>query len=91
MHEQFYQNIEPDYAGRYRNTRVIITGSRYLTTAPEKLDGEMERLLEVPFPELLEESRGNGKEDLIKTKIKAQPGPSMIRHRNAFTWKMKLF
>lgn len=46
MHELFYQNIDPEYAGRYRDTRVIITGSRYPTTAPEKLDREMKRLFE---------------------------------------------
>lgn len=50
MYELFYQNTGPDDVGRYFDTRVILTGSRYLTTAPEKLDGEMKRLLEVPFP-----------------------------------------
>lgn len=44
MHELFYQNIEPEYAGRYRDIRVIITGSKYPTTAPEKLEKEMGRL-----------------------------------------------
>ncbi len=46
MHELFYQNVEPDYAGRYRNMRVIITGSRYPVTAPEKIEEEMGRLFE---------------------------------------------
>lgn len=46
MHELFYQNINPEYAGRYRDTRVIITGSRYPTTAPDKLNVEMKRLFE---------------------------------------------
>lgn len=46
MHELFYRNIEPEYAGRYRDMRVIITGSRYPVTAPEKIEGEMGRLFE---------------------------------------------
>lgn len=46
MHELFYQNIEPAYAGRYRDIKVIITGSHYPTTAPEKLEREMRRLFE---------------------------------------------
>lgn len=29
MHELFYRNIEPGYAGRYRDAPVLITGSRY--------------------------------------------------------------
>lgn len=44
MHELFYQNIEPEYAGRYRNMRVIITGSHYPTVAPEKIHKEMDGL-----------------------------------------------
>lgn len=46
MHELFYQNIEPSYAGRYRDIKVIITGSHYPTAAPEKLGREMSRLFE---------------------------------------------
>lgn len=46
MHDLFYRNIEPEYAGRYRDMKVIITGSHYPTTAPDKLDREMGRLLE---------------------------------------------
>ena len=46
MHELFYQNIEPEYAGRYRDMRMIITGSRYPVTAPEKIEEEMGRLFE---------------------------------------------
>ena len=44
MHELFYQNIEPEYAGRYRNVRVIITGSHYPTAAPEKIQKEIDAL-----------------------------------------------
>lgn len=46
MHELFYQNIEPEYAGRYRDIRVLITGSRYPVAAPEKIQREMDRLFE---------------------------------------------
>lgn len=46
LHDLFYRNIEPDYAGRYRDLKVVITGSHYPTTAPEKLDREMGRLFE---------------------------------------------
>lgn len=46
LHELFYHNIEPEYAGRYRDIKAIITGSRHPTTAPEKLDREMSRLFE---------------------------------------------
>lgn len=46
LHELFYQNIEPEYAGRYRDMRVIITGSRYSVAAPEKIPEEMGRLCE---------------------------------------------
>lgn len=46
LHELFYQNIEPEYAGRYRDIKVIITGSRHPTTAPEKLESEMGRLFD---------------------------------------------
>ena len=46
MHKLFYQNIEPNYAGKYRALPVIITGSRYPTTAPERLQHEMEQLFE---------------------------------------------
>lgn len=46
MHELFYQNIEPEYAGRYRNVPVIITGSRYPVAAMEKVPGEMEKLFQ---------------------------------------------
>jgi len=46
MHELFYWNIEPGYAGKYRNTPVIITGSRYSVAAPEKIPEEMDRLFE---------------------------------------------
>lgn len=46
MHELLYQNIDPAYAGRYRDIKVIITGSHYPTIVPEKLEQEMNRLFE---------------------------------------------
>ena len=46
MHELFYQNIEPEYAGRYRDIRVIITGSQYPAATPEKIPREMGQLFE---------------------------------------------
>lgn len=51
MHELFCQNIGPEYAGRYRDMRVIIIGSKYPTTAPEKLEREMKRLSSWIFEE----------------------------------------
>ncbi len=44
MHGLFYQNIEPEYAGRYRDVRVLITGSRYPVATPEKVQKEMDGL-----------------------------------------------
>ena len=44
MHGLFYQNVDPGYAGRYRDVTVLVTGSRYPVAAPEKVQGEMERL-----------------------------------------------
>ncbi|MCR4437396.1 MAG: Fic family protein [Eubacteriales bacterium] len=44
MHQMFYENIEKEYAGRYRNIEVIITGSKYPVTKPENIMKEMENL-----------------------------------------------
>lgn len=46
IHKLFCQNIEPEYAGRYRDIRVIITGSQYPVTAPEKVSEDMDMLFE---------------------------------------------
>ncbi len=46
MHELFYQNIEPGYAGRYRDVRVLIAGSQYPVAVPEKMQRERDRLFE---------------------------------------------
>ena len=44
MHRLFYQNIEQGDAGRYRDIRVLITGSQYPVAAPDRVQEEMERL-----------------------------------------------
>ena len=44
IHGLFCQNIEPGYAGRCRDVRVLITGSQYPVAAPEKIQREMDRL-----------------------------------------------
>ncbi|MCM1561537.1 MAG: Fic family protein [Butyrivibrio sp.] len=40
----FYRNIEPGYAGWYRDVPVLVTGSSYPVAAPEKVQGEVDRL-----------------------------------------------
>ena len=44
MHRLFYRNIEPEYAGHYRDVRVLITGSQYPVAVPEKIQEEMDGL-----------------------------------------------
>lgn len=44
MHNLFYHNIENGYAGRYRDMRVIITGSKHAVTNHTKIQSEMEKL-----------------------------------------------
>ena len=44
MHGLFYQNIEPEHAGRFRDVRVLITASQYPVAAPEKVQKEMDGL-----------------------------------------------
>lgn len=46
MHRMFYQNIEAEYAGKYRTTPVFITGSRYPVCETEKIPYEMEKLFQ---------------------------------------------
>lgn len=46
IHGLFYQNIEPGYAGRYRDVRVLITGSQYPVAVPEEIQKEMDQLFE---------------------------------------------
>lgn len=44
LHELFYSGIEPQYAGRYRDMEVLITGSLYPVTSPDNIADEMKRL-----------------------------------------------
>lgn len=44
MHHMFYENIEREYAGRYRNMDVFISGSRYPVTEPKHIQAEMDGL-----------------------------------------------
>jgi len=45
MHELFYADIDKSYAGKYRTTNVIITGSNYPVCAPKNIQHEMTQLL----------------------------------------------
>lgn len=45
MHRLLYNDIEPDYAGKYRDMNVIITGSNYFVTDFNNIQHEMNRLL----------------------------------------------
>lgn len=45
MHKLFYNNIEPEYAGKYRNMNVIITGSNYSVTDFNNINNEMSKLI----------------------------------------------
>ena len=45
MHRLFYNDIEPEYAGRYRDMNVIITGSNYSVTDFNNIHDEMNRLI----------------------------------------------
>ncbi|MCL2874162.1 MAG: Fic family protein [Defluviitaleaceae bacterium] len=44
MHKMFYKGIDESYAGRYRNQRVIITGSKYPVCEAERISEEIERM-----------------------------------------------
>lgn len=44
MHQMFYEGIENEYAGKYRDMDVIISGSKYPVTEPQYIKREMERL-----------------------------------------------
>lgn len=46
MHRMFYQNIESEYAGKYRTFPVFISGSRYSVCEAEKISHEMENLFQ---------------------------------------------
>ena len=44
MHQMFYESIEKEYAGRYRDMDVFITGSKYPVTEPNRIKEEMNAL-----------------------------------------------
>ena len=44
MHLMFYKGIDADYAGRYRDQQVFITGSKYPVCKVERIAEEMEKL-----------------------------------------------
>ena len=45
MHKLFYSEIDAENAGVYRNTAVIITGSKYPVCKPQKIQEEMSDLI----------------------------------------------
>lgn len=45
LHKLFYEQISPENAGRYRNKKVIITGTTYEPPAPDKIQGLMKDFL----------------------------------------------
>ncbi|MEA3494440.1 MAG: Fic family protein [Bacteroidota bacterium] len=46
LHKLFYQQIEPDKAGKYRKIRVFISGSEYKLPNPNEVPGLMKRFVE---------------------------------------------
>ena len=44
MHSMFYKDIEPEYAGRYRDVEVIISGSKYPVCKPSDIQIKMNEL-----------------------------------------------
>lgn len=51
LHRLFYQGVEGEHAGRYREMDVFITGSHYPVTPPSQIKTEMEALFEWSFRE----------------------------------------
>ena len=44
LHELFYSEIDPLYAGKYRDIPVLVSGSRYPVTEPAQIAAAMEQL-----------------------------------------------
>ncbi len=44
LHKLFYQNIDADFAGRYRSIPVFISGSNYPVTKEENIQSEIDNL-----------------------------------------------
>ena len=45
LHRLFYQQIDAEKAGHYRNVKVYISGSSYAVAAVSKIPGEMQKLV----------------------------------------------
>ena len=45
LHRLFYQQIDAEKAGHYRNVKVYISGSRYAISADSKIHDEMQKLV----------------------------------------------
>ena len=45
LHKLFYNQIDPEQAGHYRNVSVFISGSRYAVTPPHKIAAEMKKFV----------------------------------------------
>ena len=46
MQQMFYENIESEYAGKYRDLDVIISGSKYPVAEPRRIQTEMDELFQ---------------------------------------------
>ncbi|HVJ48101.1 Fic family protein [Desulfitobacterium sp.] len=44
MHQMFYESIESEYAGKYRDLDVFISGSKYPVAEPKRIQTEMDEL-----------------------------------------------
>ncbi len=45
LHNLFYSGIDSEQAGRYRNHRVFITGTKYIPPTPEQVPVQMKKLI----------------------------------------------
>lgn len=45
LHRLFYQQIDAEKAGKYRDVKVYISGSRYVVSAVSKIPAEMQKLV----------------------------------------------
>lgn len=46
MHRMFYESIESEYSGKYRDMDVFITGSKYPVAEPKRIQTEMNELFQ---------------------------------------------
>lgn len=46
MHQMFYENIEREYAGKYRDMDVFINGSKYPVAESGRIQIEMDELFQ---------------------------------------------